>query len=157
MRETDAREGTNAAAHFWLTSHNPHVGSALCDFNLYARPRDISSLPVPHRGDKVFIYEQTYGEIDGKHASGGRGGIVPATEVVSDGWRDRKTSSDFTKEAVCAAGDPDGFVPLDAMGAPLGHAGRFPIFGLNGGRGLMTMTEQQYEELFSIFKSNPRR
>jgi hypothetical protein len=73
-----------------------------------------------------------------------------STEVTDDGWRDRKTPSEFTKEAVCAAGDPEGFVPLDEMGPPMEHAGRFPIFGLNGGKGLMTITEQQYNALLGF-------
>lgn len=86
----------------------------------------------------------------------GQGGIVVVANIF-DGWKKRATTTEFTLEAVCGNHDWEGFVPLGAMGPATGRKGKFPIFGLGGGTGILLLSKIHYNALLTIFKSNPRR
>jgi len=141
---------------YWLTSHNPHVGSALFDWNLYLRPKDVSPNTTPRKGDRAMIYEQASGEVDGKQQNCGRGGIVVVTDIL-DGWKPRTSNLVFSLEAACDLyPDSEGFVPRVDSNVVLGFAPTYTMIGFGANTGLLRISKDQFDRLFAIFKANKR-
>jgi len=136
---------------YWLTSHNPHVGSAVSDWNLYLRPGDVSPDRTPRKGDRAMIYEQA------SRQDCGRGGIVVVTSVL-DTWKQRTSNSVFGLEATCdPSPDFEGFVPRVDSNVVMGFAPTYKMFGFGANTALLRISKDQFDRLFAIFKANMRR
>lgn len=142
-------------SQYWLTTHNPHVGSAKDDWNLYLREDDRNDEREPKPGDKVLIYEQGRGEVDGRTVYGGKLGIVAVADVKAR-WRTRKTDSKFVLEAVCGNHDFAGYVPLHEIGPAMHGTGKFSARAL-ARFGIRRIDKRQFDDLYRLFKSRPHR
>ena len=142
---------------YWLTSHNPHVGPALFDWDVYLPADELSEDEKPRAGDQIMIYEQQSGDVagTGKRVAGGCGGIRAVAEVVGP-WRTRTGPTKFGDESPCQKHDYDGFVPRADVNCVLRYAEDHNFHGFAGGLGLMEISEDQFQELYRFFKSNPR-